>query len=158
MCRAPNMNTVIGDSFMLYMVVLDKFYKSVVFRLNAKSFVTLGIYHNQYFRVVLCYAFFQYVGKIISPFFCSVVCQVWKAFSHLLLVMCLVGIRSELSCDHLGANHEPLWHLCLRPFLGLGYEGPSHPELRPLLDYQHHLGAHWGNAETRGQRSKFTWR
>lgn len=55
-----------------------------------------------------------------------------------------IGVCSELSCYHLGENPQPLWYICFWTFLGLGYEGFADPQLWAVLDYQHHLGAHWG--------------
>lgn len=54
------------------------------------------------------------------------------------------GVCCELPCHHLGENPEPFWHLCVQPFLGLGYESPAHSKLWPLLDHQYYLGTHWG--------------
>ncbi|KAL0171182.1 hypothetical protein M9458_031493, partial [Cirrhinus mrigala] len=51
-------------------------------------------------------------------------------------------VRCELSCDHVGANPQSLRHLRLQSFLGLGNESSADPQLRPVLDHQHHLGAH----------------
>lgn len=58
----------------------------------------------------------------------------------------LRGICCKLLGDNTGADPEPLWHLCFWPFCWLGHEGAAHSQLWPLLDYQHHLGTHWGNA------------
>lgn len=63
-----------------------------------------------------------------------------------LLIYC-AGICSELSCDHMGAHPQPLWHFCFWPFLGLGHESSANPQLRALLDHQHNVGAHRGVAK-----------
>ncbi len=61
------------------------------------------------------------------------------------LLWWLTGVCHQLSCDHLGANPQPLRHLRLQSFLGLGNEGSADPQLWTVLDHQHHLGADRGN-------------
>lgn len=52
------------------------------------------------------------------------------------------GVCHKLSRDYMGTHPESFWHFCLWSFLGLGNESSTHPQLRPLLDHQHHMGAH----------------
>ena len=54
------------------------------------------------------------------------------------------GVCCELPRHHLGEDHQPLWYICIWTFLGLGHEGLTDPQLRPLLDHQYHLGADRG--------------